>query len=58
MGDGSSSEGDFHAAMNFAATLKAQTLFVCRNNQFAISTPSYSQYTGDGISARSIALGI
>jgi 2-oxoisovalerate dehydrogenase E1 component alpha subunit len=39
-GEGTSSEGDFHAGMNFGATLKCQTLFVCRNNKYAISTSS------------------
>lgn len=38
-GEGAASEGDFHSAMNFAATLRAQTLFMCRNNKYAISTP-------------------
>ena len=40
MGEGTTSEGDFHAGMNFGATLKCQTLFVCRNNKYAISTSS------------------
>jgi len=57
-GDGSASEGDCHAAMNFASTLRSQTLFYCRNNVFAISTPSYEQYGGDGVAARGLALGI
>ena len=39
-GEGTSSEGDFHAGMNFGSTLKCQTLFVCRNNKYAISTSS------------------
>jgi len=38
-GDGAASEGDFHAALNFAATLRSQTMFLCRNNGYAISTP-------------------
>lgn len=38
-GEGAASEGDWHAAMNFAATLSSQTLFLCRNNKYAISTP-------------------
>ena len=38
-GEGAASEGDFHPALNFAATLRAQTLFICRNNRYAISTP-------------------
>jgi 2-oxoisovalerate dehydrogenase E1 component alpha subunit len=40
MGEGTTSEGDFHAGMNFGATLKCQTLFVVRNNKYAISTSS------------------
>ena len=57
-GDGAASEGDFHSAMNFAATLKAQTLFFCRNNMFAISTPVDEQFAGDGIAARGLAYGM
>jgi 2-oxoisovalerate dehydrogenase E1 component alpha subunit len=37
-GEGTTSEGDFHSAMNFGATLNCQTLFICRNNKYAIST--------------------
>ncbi|HEU4480564.1 MAG TPA: thiamine pyrophosphate-dependent enzyme, partial [Actinomycetota bacterium] len=43
-GDGATSEGDFHEAMNFAGVLKAPTVFFCVNNQWAISTP-YSKQT-------------
>eukprot|EP00742_Colponemidia_sp_Colp-10_P002759 GILJ01002949.1.p1 GENE.GILJ01002949.1~~GILJ01002949.1.p1 ORF type:complete len:437 (+),score=55.28 GILJ01002949.1:63-1373(+) len=57
-GDGAASEGDFHPALNFAATLQAQTLFFCRNNGYAISTPVHEQYRGDGVAPRGIALGI
>ncbi len=35
-GEGAASEGDFHAALNFSATLEAPVLFFCRNNGFAI----------------------
>lgn len=45
-GEGAASEGDFHAAMNFAATLAAPVLFICRNNGWAISTPANEQYKG------------
>jgi pyruvate dehydrogenase E1 component alpha subunit len=38
-GDGATSEGDFHEAMNFASVLKTATVFFCVNNQWAISTP-------------------
>jgi 2-oxoisovalerate dehydrogenase E1 component alpha subunit len=42
-GEGAASEGDFHAALNAAATLKVPAIFVCRNNGFAISTPVAEQ---------------
>lgn len=57
-GEGAASEGDFHPALNFAATLKTQTLFICRNNMYAISTPIDDQYHGDGIAARGPGYGI
>lgn len=57
-GDGAASEGDFAVALNFAATLKAQTIFICRNNGWAISTPAEEQYAGDGIAVRGIAYGM
>lgn len=57
-GEGAASEGDFHAAVNFAATLGAPCLFICRNNGYAISTPAYEQYKGDGIACRGPAYGI
>eukprot|EP01090_Pellita_catalonica_P019945 TRINITY_DN6930_c0_g1_i1.p1 TRINITY_DN6930_c0_g1~~TRINITY_DN6930_c0_g1_i1.p1 ORF type:complete len:432 (+),score=73.51 TRINITY_DN6930_c0_g1_i1:94-1389(+) len=57
-GDGAASEGDFHPALNFAATLKSQTIFFVRNNGYAISTSSDEQYAGDGIAARGPAYGI
>lgn len=57
-GEGSASEGDFHSALNFAATLRCQTLFYCRNNMYAISTPIDDQYAGDGIAVRGVAYGM
>eukprot|EP00668_Euglena_longa_P046180 GGOE01061864.1.p2 GENE.GGOE01061864.1~~GGOE01061864.1.p2 ORF type:complete len:455 (-),score=91.17 GGOE01061864.1:213-1541(-) len=57
-GEGAASEGDFHAGLNFAATLRCHTLFFCRNNGFAISTPAGEQYAGDGIHARGVGYGI
>lgn len=57
-GDGCASTTDFHAALNFAATLKAPVLFVCRNNGYAISTPTSDQYCGDGIISRAKGYGM
>lgn len=57
-GEGSASEGDFHAALNFAATRSCPVIFICRNNGYAISTPTLEQYRGDGIASRGIGYGI
>ncbi len=54
-GEGAASEGDSSVALNFAATLNSQTLFFCRNNKYAISTPSSDQYVSDGIIPRAIS---
>jgi len=39
MGDGATSEADFHVALNFAGVTRAPCVLVCQNNQWAISTP-------------------
>jgi len=57
-GEGAASEGDFHAALNIAATRNCPAIFICRNNGFAISTPTLEQYRGDGIASRGIGYGI
>ncbi|CAH1154993.1 unnamed protein product [Phaedon cochleariae] len=57
-GDGAASEGDAHAALNFAATLDCPVLMFCRNNGYAISTPVEEQYGGDGVAARGPAYGM
>lgn len=57
-GEGAASEGDFHAALNVAAVRKCPVIFVCRNNGFAISTPTSEQYIGDGIAVRGISYGM
>ena len=57
-GEGAASEGDFHAALNIAATRGCPVIFMCRNNGYAISTPTLDQYRGDGIASRGIGYGI
>ncbi|GET88402.1 2-oxoisovalerate dehydrogenase alpha subunit, putative [Leishmania tarentolae] len=57
-GEGAASEGDFHAGLNFASTVGSNTLFFVRNNGYAISTPTHSQYMGDGILSRAIGYGM
>jgi len=57
-GDGAASEGDAITALNFASVYKSQTIFICRNNGYSISTGVEDQYGGDGIAARGVAFGI
>ncbi|MBN3286163.1 ODBA dehydrogenase, partial [Polyodon spathula] len=57
-GEGAASEGDAHAGFNFAATLECPIIFFCRNNGYAISTPTNEQYRGDGIAARGPGYGM
>ncbi|KAG0464573.1 hypothetical protein HPP92_018737 [Vanilla planifolia] len=57
-GDGGTSEGDFHAALNFAAVMEVPIIFFCRNNGWAISTPTTEQFRSDGAVIRGQAYGI
>jgi len=57
-GEGAASEGDFHAGLNMAAVQEAPVIFFCRNNGYAISTPSSEQFRGNGIASRGVGYGI
>lgn len=57
-GEGATSEGDFHVGVNFAAVRKAPCLFFCRNNGYAISTPSYRQFASEGIAPKGRGYGV
>jgi len=58
VGDGGTSEGDFHEALNFASVWKAPVVFIVQNNQFAISMPFRMQTASDGIAVKSVAYGM
>ena len=58
IGDGGSSEGDFHEALNFAAVMKAPTVFVVQNNGWAISVPTEKQMNNTRIVDRAPGYGI
>ncbi len=58
MGDGATSEGDCHEALNFASVFQAPVVFVCLNNQFAISVPIAKQMRNKTIAQRAIAYGM
>ncbi|MCZ8520621.1 MULTISPECIES: thiamine pyrophosphate-dependent dehydrogenase E1 component subunit alpha [Paenibacillus] len=45
-GDGSSNQGDFHEGCNFAGVNKLPVIFMCENNQYAISVPLHKQTAG------------
>ncbi len=57
-GEGATSEGDFHEAMNFAQVYKAPTIFVCQNNQWAISVPRGAQTSSETIAQKALAYGM
>lgn len=57
-GDGATSEGDFHEAANFAASLELPVVFVCQNNGWAISVPTAIQCAAPTIAQRGLAYGM
>ena len=57
-GDGSTSEGDFHEAVNLAAVWKLPVLFVVENNQYGLSTPTSEQYACKDIADKAQGYGI
>nr|WP_245745447.1 pyruvate dehydrogenase (acetyl-transferring) E1 component subunit alpha [Deinococcus reticulitermitis] len=58
IGDGGSSEGDFHEALNFAGALNAPCVFVLQNNGWAISVPTRSQTRAENLSLRALGYGL
>ncbi len=57
-GDGASSRGDFHEALNLAAVLKLPVIFICHNNQYAYSTPLSRQMAIEHVADRAKAYGM
>jgi pyruvate dehydrogenase E1 component alpha subunit/2-oxoisovalerate dehydrogenase E1 component alpha subunit len=58
LGDGATSEGDFHVAMNFAGVFGAPVVLVCQNNQWAISTPGSIQTAAETIALKGLGYGV
>jgi len=58
LGDGATSEHDFHSALNFASVFKAPCLFICQNNQWAISVPFSRQTASSGVAIKAKAYGL
>ncbi|WP_051899186.1 thiamine pyrophosphate-dependent dehydrogenase E1 component subunit alpha [Sciscionella sediminilitoris] len=57
-GDGASSQGDVHEAMNFAGVYRLPVVFFCQNNGWAISLPTERQVAGGSVAARAAGYGI
>src|SRR5205823_2159802 len=58
LGDGATSESDFHVALNFAGVLKVPVVFVCQNNQWGISTPVAAQSAAPTLAVKAQAYGL
>lgn len=57
-GDGATSEGDFHEAINFAGVFSLPVVFVCENNGWAISHPTAMQTAADSIADKALGYGM
>ena len=57
-GDGATSEGDFHEALNFAAVFKAPVVFFVQNNEYAISVPLARQSVAPSLAHKGIGYGM
>jgi pyruvate dehydrogenase E1 component alpha subunit len=58
LGDGATSEGDVHEALNFAAVFKTPCVFYVQNNQWAISVPLHGQTAAPSIAHKAIGYGM
>lgn len=57
-GDGGTSEGDFHEALNFAGVFRAPVIFFCQNNGWAISVPVHRQTASPTLVQKADAYGV
>lgn len=57
-GDGATSEGEFHEALNLAGVYQTPTVFFCQDNQYAISVPREKQTHSATLAQKAIAYGI
>ncbi|HEX2229585.1 MAG TPA: thiamine pyrophosphate-dependent enzyme, partial [Candidatus Binatia bacterium] len=57
MGDGATSKGDFHEGLNFAGVFSAPVVFLCQNNQWAISVPLSRQTAAKTLAQKAVAYG-
>lgn len=57
-GDGATSQGDFHEALNFAGVFKTPSIFICQNNHWAISLPRSKQTASKTLAQKALAHGV
>ena len=57
-GDGGTSQGDFHEALNLASVWKLPVIFAIENNGYGLSTPAIEQYAIDVLADRGASYGI
>ena len=58
IGDGATSEGDFHEALNFAAVFEAPVVFLVQNNKYAISVPLEKQSAAPSLAYKGVGYGV
>jgi pyruvate dehydrogenase E1 component subunit alpha len=58
LGEGGTSAEDFHAGLNFAAVYRTPVVFLCQNNQWAISTPASAQSASETFAIKALAYGM
>lgn len=58
LGDGATSEGDFHEALNLAGVLRAPVVFLVQNNRYAISVPVSEQCAAPGLAYKGVGYGV
>lgn len=57
-GEGATSSNDFHTGLNFAGVWKAPVVFICRNNQWAISVPRHKQCAAEFFADKAVGYGM
>ncbi len=57
-GEGSTAEGDFHEGLNWAGIYKLPVIFLCQNNQYAISVPTAKEMPVKNVADRAVAYGM
>lgn len=57
-GDGATSKGDFYEGLNFAGVFQIPCVFICENNQWAISVPLFRQTKSESLAQKALSCGV